>query len=117
MRVNICGVPHEVIFKEDAFTGDATHFGEIDYAKAQITINNDMGPELRTQTLCHEMLHGILVHLGYVEQSQDEQFVQCLAQAIAQSFKIAVYDESCRVDFEKLREVSRQIEEAKHKHE
>lgn len=34
------------------------------------------------------MIHGILVHLGYSEQSQDEQFVQALANAIYQGFDI-----------------------------
>jgi hypothetical protein len=36
------------------------------------------------------MIHGILVHLGYTEQSQDETFVQALANAIYQGFDIRV---------------------------
>lgn len=38
--------------------------------------------------MCHEILHGILVHLGYNEQSQDEQFVQAVGNAIYQTFQI-----------------------------
>lgn len=35
-----------------------------------------------SQTLWHEILHGVLVNLGYSEQSQDETFVQGLASAL-----------------------------------
>jgi len=38
MIVNICGIPHRVIEKEDSFDADI-HFGIIDYPKAEITIN------------------------------------------------------------------------------
>ena len=40
------------------------------------------------QTLCHEIVHGMLVHLGFQEMSADEQFVQSLAMAINQSFDV-----------------------------
>ena len=44
--------------------------------------------EAKEETICHEMIHGILVHLGYSQQSQDEIFVQALANAIYQGFDI-----------------------------
>jgi hypothetical protein len=34
------------------------------------------------------MVHGMLVHMGYDELSQDEQFVQALGNAICQGFEI-----------------------------
>ena len=87
MTVKICGIPHKVIECEDSFNQDL-HFGQIDYARGIIKINKDMPDEMKAETLCHEMLHGMLTHLGYHEQSQEEQFVQALANAISQSFNI-----------------------------
>lgn len=42
----------------------------------------------KEETICHEMLHGMLVHLGFDELSQNEQLVQSLANAIYQGFMI-----------------------------
>lgn len=87
MTVNICGIPHKVVECEDSFNLDL-HFGQIEYAKALIKVNKDLEGVSREETIAHEMIHGILVHLGYNEQSQDEQFVQALANAIIQGFDI-----------------------------
>lgn len=87
MVVNICGIPHTVTEVKDSFDIDA-HFGQIDYKKCEILINADMSEAAKKETICHEITHGILVHLGYSEQSEDEQFVQALANAIYQSFEI-----------------------------
>ena len=88
MTVNICGILHEVIECNDSFSGDVTHFGEIIYKDCKIKINKEMAPEAKEETIIHEMIHGILVHLGYTEQSEDETFVQGLANAIYQGFEI-----------------------------
>lgn len=88
MTVNICGIPHEVIEKEDAFTANSIHFGQIDFKKCEIHIAKDSSQEVKNETLCHEMIHGILVHLGYNDYSNDEQFVQALGNAIYQGFSI-----------------------------
>lgn len=37
-------------------------------------------------------IHGILVHLGYTDMSNDEQFVQALGNAIYQGFKVRKYE-------------------------
>lgn len=87
MTVNICGMPHKIIECEDNFNVD-THFGMIDYKELVIKVNKDMPEEAKNETICHEMLHGILVHLGYEEFSQNEQFVQALGNAIFQGFNI-----------------------------
>ena len=87
-EVNICGIPHEVKYVDDIFNSDSFHFGQIEYGDAKISINNSLKPELKYETLCHEMLHGMLVHLGYSELSDNEQLVQALGNAIAQSFNI-----------------------------
>ncbi len=85
--INIVGVPHRVMLCKDNFAIDS-HFGEIDYTKAEIKINQDMPETMQMQALCHEWLHGALVMLGFNEQSQNEQFVQALSAAIHMSFEI-----------------------------
>ena len=87
MIVNICGVPHKIIECKDNFDCDI-HFGEIDYKKCTIKINEDMSAESKAESLCHEIVHGMLTHLGYINYSQDEQFVQALGNAIYQTFDI-----------------------------
>lgn len=87
MKVNICGLPHEVVEVEDKFNLDC-HMGMIEYKDLIIKINKDMHPEEKTETLCHEMIHGILVHLGYTDMSNDEQLVQALGNAIYQGFEV-----------------------------
>ena len=87
MIVNICGVPHEVIECEDNFSDDL-HLGIIDFKNAIIKINGSATKEIKEETICHEVIHGILVHIGRDELSQDETFVQSLSNAIFQSFTI-----------------------------
>jgi hypothetical protein len=87
MIVNICGIPHKVIECEDKFNVDA-HLGQIDYKACEIRINKDMTREIKFETICHEMVHGIFIHLGYNDYAQDEQLVQALGNAIYQSFNI-----------------------------
>ena len=86
MKIKICGVPHKIVECEDKFDTDC-HFGQIDYKACEIRINKDISDESKKEALCHEVLHGMLVHLGYTELSQDEQFVQGLGNAIYQSFE------------------------------
>ena len=88
-KVNICGIPHEIIYCDDNFNVD-THFGQIDYGRAIIKISNEISKEQQTEALCHEILHGILVHIGKHELAQDEEFVQCLSNAIYQSFEVII---------------------------
>lgn len=85
--VTICGIPYKIIPTEDLFNID-THFGQINYTKCEIRINKNLKGEALSETLTHEILHGILLHLGYTEQMANEQFVQAVANAINQTFKI-----------------------------
>jgi hypothetical protein len=93
MTVNICGVLHKVVECEDKFDTDCCHFGQIDYKTCEIRINKDMTEEVKKETICHEMIHGIFVHLGYNNYSQDEQLVQALGNAIYQGFNIKLESE------------------------
>lgn len=92
MKIKICGIPHTVVEMDDKFNADSTHFGQIEYGKAEILINKNMPAEMKEETLYHEVLHGMLHHLGFYEQSNDEHFVQALSNAIYQSFDVKKED-------------------------
>lgn len=92
MKVNICGIPHKIIECEDKFDADC-HFGQIDYKACEIRINKDMTEEKKKETICHEMVHGMFVSLGYNDYSNDEQLVQALGNAIYQGFNIKAESE------------------------
>lgn len=84
-RITICGIPYTIVLEKDNFDVDL-HFGQIDHKTCTIRINDDISEALQFEALCHEMIHAILVHIGRSEMSQDEEFVQSLANAINQSF-------------------------------
>ena len=86
-EVVICGIPHRVVLCDDNFNVDL-HFGQINYEKAEIRINSKATDELQMQSLYHEMLHGMLVLIVRNEESSDESFVQCLSNALYQSFQL-----------------------------
>lgn len=87
MTINICGIPHKVVEVDDNFALDL-HLGMIDYAACEIRVNRNAESRLKEEILCHEAVHGILMHLGMSDMNEDEQFVQCLANAINQTFTI-----------------------------
>ena len=85
--VNICGIPHEIIETEQTIGTDTT-LGQINYGEAKIYINKGIAPQLKKEALCHEIIHGILIHIGRGELSEDECFVQSLGNAINQTFDV-----------------------------
>lgn len=84
--VDICGIPHEIIYKDDNFTAGGDALGEIHYKDAKIYIASGQSKEMEKQTLCHEIVHGILMHIGEPGMSEDEGFVTKLGMAVAISF-------------------------------
>ena len=87
MKVKICGVPHEVVEVRDEFDSDC-HFGQICYSECLIKVNKEMPDEMKQLTVVHEMMHGILNHLGYEDLANDEKFVCVLGNAINESFTV-----------------------------
>lgn len=87
-RVNICGVPYKVYHKEDTFDAQVRTYGEIRYKESKINLATGMCPELENQTLIHEIVHGILFHIGRDDLCNDETFVQALAQGMMPSFEV-----------------------------
>ena len=86
MKINICGIPHKIKYCEDEFDGENTHYGQVDYGKAEIKISKNVSEEQQEEALCHEVLHAIFVHIGRNDLAEDETFVQSLANAVYQSF-------------------------------
>ncbi len=89
MKVNICGIPYKIKYKrviqeEEPGIGE----GLIIYSKQEIQIREGLAKEIEKETLTHEIIHGILTHMGRQSLSNDEEFVQGLANAIYQTFNI-----------------------------
>ena len=84
--VTICGIPHtieEVPVIDEEREGIVQ--GEITYNEAKIRIKKDLPYEIKQEVLMHEVLHGILYHIGEAELCGDERFVQALANGICNS--------------------------------
>lgn len=86
-QITICGIPYKIVPTKDVFDVD-THLGQINYITGEIRVNEKLQGEILYETLAHEIVHGILMYLGYEKESQDEQFVQALGNAINQTFTI-----------------------------
>ena len=86
--VNICGVPHEIVETKDTYKNNDC--GMIDYIKCKIHLNPELSEEARKETLCHEIVHGMFVHLGYNDLAENETLVQGLGNAIYQSFDLRI---------------------------
>lgn len=86
-QITICGIPYKIVPTKDAFDVD-THLGQINYITGEIRVNEKLQGEILYETLAHEIVHGILMYIGYEKESQDEQFVQALGNAINQTFRI-----------------------------
>ena len=88
-KINICGIPYKI--KEVPVIDEADEGiiqGKIIYSQSTIYIKKDLPKKLKKQVLYHEIIHGVLVALGYNEQSADEAFVQSLATALYKIFEI-----------------------------
>ena len=86
-KINICGVPYKIkevdVINE---TGEGVTQGDITYSKTRIRIKKSLNKKLKKQVLFHEVLHGMLVQLGYNNLSDDEIFVQSFSNAMFQMF-------------------------------
>ena len=91
MKVNICGMSHKVIEVEDNFN-TLLNMGMIEYTTQTIRINKYMTESMKDEALCHEMVHGILVHIGRQDLGTDETLVQALGNAIWQGFEIRKFE-------------------------
>lgn len=86
-KVWICGIPYQIVEKETV-DEDGGCLGQILYRDCVIEIRKGLPKELYTQTLIHEIVHGMLVNMGRNDLSEDEIFVQSLAMAINLTFDV-----------------------------
>lgn len=86
-KVNICGIPYTVKECEDHFDS-VCHCGLIIYSECLIKINKNMHEEMKKATLCHEIMHGILLNIGREDLSNDENFATVLGNAIYATFEV-----------------------------
>lgn len=89
MKIEICGIPFkikEVEVIDEPIEGVTQ--GKILFSKAKILIKKKLPKKLKRQVLFHEVLHGILVQLGYNELNEDETFVQSLSVVMSQMFEM-----------------------------
>lgn len=87
MEIDILGIHYKILEVEQV---DMTNYlvdGEIDYYKQVIKIKKDMPAERKTETLWHEIIHGICEHLQIEEVQKNEHLVQCLGNAMYQVLK------------------------------
>ncbi len=88
-KIKIGGIPFKVVEvdtideEEEGITQ-----GQIIYSQAKILLKKSLPKKLKKSVLYHEMVHGILVELGYSELSGDETFVQALSQELLRMFKL-----------------------------
>lgn len=84
--VTICGIPHviEELPVVDEVSEGVTQ-GQIIYSEAKIQIKDSLPYEIKQEVLVHEMIHGILQHIGEAELAANERFVQSLTNGICNS--------------------------------
>lgn len=85
--VKIGGVVYNVYEAESVSDDENILLGEVDYHKATIYINEDNHPDMKEQTLLHEMIHVILRMMGKGDLNEDEYFVDALAYNLHQVLK------------------------------
>lgn len=88
-KIKICGIPYTIeevpVIDEEL---DGITQGKILYTQAKILLKESLPDELKKSVLYHEILHGMLFHLGYSEQASDETFVQGLSNVMYQMFEL-----------------------------
>lgn len=72
------------IAEKDVIEFGSTLVGQIDHIKQEISLLKHMKEERKKKVLIHEILHSVLEQLGFQEEHQDEQLINCLSTAIFQ---------------------------------
>lgn len=86
MKVIICGIVYTVEHVPVIDEGvEGIVQGQIHYSQGKILIKDGLPKQIEEEVLMHEMIHGILNHIGKSELAEDETFVQGLANGIYNS--------------------------------
>lgn len=84
-RVKIAGVVYEVNIAENRSEKDGKLLGEIVYHEGTIYLNEDQRPDIMAATFLHEVVHGVLYHMGS-KLNDDEKFVEGFTSGLYQVF-------------------------------
>jgi len=84
--VNILGVPYTVK-RVPYVSREEYRAGEIDFEAQEIKLLDSLKRETAAITLFHEVIHGILSGLKYLDESDDEKLVQGLAIGLYQALR------------------------------
>lgn len=84
-KVKISGIDYKIEVAEHRPADDegGVLLGEITYHHAAIYINEDQSEQMRQATLIHEIVHGILHHMGS-ELNDNEKFVEGFSSGLHQ---------------------------------
>ena len=91
MEIDVCGVPHKVIFR-DRIGREDQNYGRYDGKDGRIFIDKEMTPEIRAVTLVHEWMHGVYEANG-VEHLECHVAVMA-AELYRQGFRIKMIKDS-----------------------
>lgn len=88
-KIKICGIPYkikevDVIDEPD----EGVIQGKILPSRSTILLKRSLPKQVKKSVLFHEILHGLLLELGYNDLSENETFVQSLSNAMYQTFKL-----------------------------
>ena len=86
MQVTICGIDYmieRVTVIDEGVEGIVQ--GQIHYSQGKILIKDGLPKQIEEEVLTHEIVHGILNHIGESELAENETFVQGLANGIYNS--------------------------------
>jgi Zn-dependent peptidase ImmA (M78 family) len=85
-KVKISGIDYDIKIAEPKSVENGVLMGEITYHEATIYINEEQNDQLKVATLLHEIVHGILYHMGS-EMNDNEKFVEGFASGLHQVFR------------------------------
>ncbi|MBO5917862.1 MAG: hypothetical protein J6Q14_03745 [Oscillospiraceae bacterium] len=84
-EVRIAGVDYLVAIREGLNDGETMLRGQIQFDKSYINLNPNQGHQQMSQTLIHEVLHGIFYHYGIeLEEKKEEEVVERLTHGLYQ---------------------------------
>ena len=84
-EVRIAGVDYLVTIREGLNDGKNILRGQIIYDKSLIELNPTQGHQVMSQTLIHEILHGVFYHYGIeMEEKKEEEVVERLTHGLYQ---------------------------------
>lgn len=80
-NVRILGINYSIEYIDNLLANESV-YGEINYYKQIIRIDNSINNDRKNRTLFHEIIHGIMESLGYIDITYDEEKIQNISNAL-----------------------------------